>query len=140
VPSRDTDGVFNATINRVLEVAQRFCRLAHEDWGVNHPGAPDPDAPEPGRWIRYLTREEAERLIGAYPKQMKPVAQYALAAGYRMSEFPGLEWRRMDLERRVALRLAPLYVAFTAASRAPADAIISSNSGAAPKIIAAVLA
>ena len=47
--------------------------------------------PEPKRRIRFLTREEAERLQEALPAHLVPVIRYALATGCRMSEMLRLE-------------------------------------------------
>jgi integrase len=57
---------------------------------------------EPKRRIRFLSREEAERLLEALPEHLRPVVRFALATGCRMSEILSLEWRRVDFDRRVA--------------------------------------
>ena len=55
---------------------------------------------EPNRRIRFLTREEADRLHEALPEHLRPVVQFALATGCRMSEILHLEWTRVDFGRR----------------------------------------
>ena len=57
---------------------------------------------EPKRRIRFLTRQEADHLIGCLPDHMRPVVRYALATGCRMGEILSLEWSRADFERHVA--------------------------------------
>jgi len=57
---------------------------------------------EPKRRIRFLIREEADRLNEALPVHLRPVVQFALATGCRMSEILQLEWSRVDFDRRVA--------------------------------------
>jgi integrase len=57
---------------------------------------------EPRRRVRFLRREEADRLIEALPGHMKPIVRFALATGCRAGEIHGLEWRRVDLVRKVA--------------------------------------
>src|SRR5882757_6201917 len=57
---------------------------------------------EPRRRVRFLRREEAERLIEALPEHMKPIVEFALATGCRAGEILGLEWSRVDLTRKVA--------------------------------------
>ena len=57
---------------------------------------------EPRRRVRFLRREEAERLIEVLPRHLKPVVGFALATGCREGEILGLEWSQVDLERRVA--------------------------------------
>ena len=57
---------------------------------------------EQTRRIRFLIREDADRLNEALPEHLRPVVRFALATGCRMSEILHLEWSRVDLDRRVA--------------------------------------
>ncbi len=52
--------------------------------------------------IRWLTREEATRLIDCMPEHLKPVVIFALATGLRRSNIVDLEWSQIDMQRRVA--------------------------------------
>ena len=98
---RERDRVANSTINRALEVVRRILNLAHRDWN-RLPRVPRVRMlKEPKRRVRFLTREEAERLNEALPAHLRPVVQFALATGCRMSEFLQLEWSRVDFDRRV---------------------------------------
>ncbi|WP_218139717.1 site-specific integrase [Allochromatium warmingii] len=58
--------------------------------------------PEPKQRIRWLTREEADRLIGELPEHLADMARFSLATGLREANVTGLEWSQVDLERRVA--------------------------------------
>ncbi|WP_413861418.1 tyrosine-type recombinase/integrase [Candidatus Aalborgicola defluviihabitans] len=51
---------------------------------------------------RWLRREEAERLIRNCPPQLAALVRFALATGCRASEITGLEWTRVDLDRKTA--------------------------------------
>lgn len=51
---------------------------------------------------RWLTREEAERLIRFCPPDLAALVRFALATGCRASEITGLEWKRVDLDRKTA--------------------------------------
>ena len=96
------DGVSNATVNRALEVVRRILNVAHQDWRWLR-GVPKIRVlKEPRRRVRFLRREEADRLIEALPAHMKPIVQFALATGCRAGEIHGLEWSRVDLVRKVA--------------------------------------
>ena len=99
---RGTDGVSNATINRALEVVRRILNVAHQEWRWLKAVPKVRMLKEPRRRVRFLRREEAERLIGQLPAHMKPIVRFALATGCRAGEIHGLEWSRVDLSRKVA--------------------------------------
>jgi integrase len=52
--------------------------------------------------IRWITEEEAQRLLAELPSWLQPMARFALATGLRQSNVLRLEWSQVDLERRVA--------------------------------------
>jgi len=96
------DGVSNATVNRALEVVRRILNVAHQDWRWLRAVPKIRMLMEPRRRVRFLRREEADRLIEILPGHMKPIVRFALATGCRAGEILGLEWSRVDLERQVA--------------------------------------
>lgn len=51
---------------------------------------------------RWLTREEANRLIAVSPLHLAALIRFALATGCRAGEITGLEWNRVDLKRNTA--------------------------------------
>ncbi len=51
---------------------------------------------------RWLTQEEAGRLLGHCPPHLAALVRFALATGCRAREVAGLEWSRVDLARRTA--------------------------------------
>ena len=97
---RERDGVANATVNRALEIVRRILNLAHQEWGWLNRVPRIRMLKEPNRRIRFLTREEADRLHEALPEHLRPVVRFALATGCRMSEILHLEWPRVDFGRR----------------------------------------
>lgn len=99
---KEVDGVQNATINRALEIVRRILHLARDEWNWLLRFPRIRMLKEPKRRIRFLTRDEADRLLEALPKHLCPVVQFALATGCRMGEILHLEWRRVDFGRRVA--------------------------------------
>lgn len=99
---QEVDGVANATINRALEIVRRILHLARDEWNWIQRFPRIRMLKEPKRRIRFLTREEADRLLEALPEHLHPVVQFALNTGCRMSEILQLEWRRVDFARRVA--------------------------------------
>jgi integrase len=85
------DGVSNATVNRALEVVRRILNVAHQDWRWLKGVPKIRMLKEPRRRVRFLRREEAERLIEALPEHMKPIVEFALSTGCRAGEILGLE-------------------------------------------------
>lgn len=91
-----------ATVNRYLATVRSLLRMARDEW----------------QWIdgfpkvrmlggeverdRWLTREEADKLIAACPKHLAALVKFALATGCRAREITGLEWERVDLDRHTA--------------------------------------
>ena len=51
---------------------------------------------------RWLTREEADKLLKVCAPHFGAIVRFALATGCRAREITGLEWRRVDLERCTA--------------------------------------
>jgi integrase len=96
------DEVSNATVNRALKVVRRILNVAHQDWRWLRGVPKIRMLKEPRRRVRFLRREEADRLIEALPTHMKPIVEFALATGCRSGEILGLEWSRVDLDRKVA--------------------------------------
>lgn len=91
-----------ATINRYLATIRNLLHMARDEW----------------QWIdsfpkirllsgeverdRWLTQEEADRLIAVCPPHLSAIVRFALATGCRAREITGLEWNRVDLDRQTA--------------------------------------
>jgi len=58
--------------------------------------------PEPKRRIRWITKDEAERLIHALPAHLADMVRFSLETGLRRSNVTGLQWSQVDLARRTA--------------------------------------
>ena len=91
-----------ATINRYLAQIRALLRMAYFDWQWLDriprvrllPGEVERD--------RWLTKDEAQRLIAVCPLHLVPMVRYALATGCRAREVADLEWDRVDLARGTA--------------------------------------
>lgn len=57
---------------------------------------------EPTRRIRFLTQNEAQRLLAALPEHLADMAAFSLATGLRRANVTGLQWSQIDLTRRLA--------------------------------------
>ena len=99
---RKADGVSNATVNRTLEVLRAILRKAANEWDWLDKAPAIRMLPEPKRRIRWITREEAERLINELPSHLAAMARFSLATGLRKRNVTELEWSQVDLGRRVA--------------------------------------
>lgn len=96
------------TINReigVMSAACNYCR--HElGWKIDNP-AQGKRLKEPEGRVRWLSQDEAERLIEAARATRAPwladFIQVCLYTGMRKSEVTGLTWDRVDLSRRLVL-------------------------------------
>jgi integrase len=65
-----------------------------------HP-SPLTDNPRPTRRIRFLTHDEAKRLLAELPEHLADMAALTLATGLRASNVTGLQWSQVDLLRDV---------------------------------------
>lgn len=57
---------------------------------------------EPTRRIRFLTRDEAQRLLAELPEHLADMAAFSLATGLRRANVTGLQWSQVSLVRRQA--------------------------------------
>lgn len=100
--ARKAEGVSNGTVNRALEIARAILRCAEREWCWVDSSPAVRMLPEPKRRIRWLTKEEADRLLSELPSHTAEMARFSLATGLRSSNVTGLEWSQVDLNRRVA--------------------------------------
>ena len=98
---RLADGLSPATVNRYLAVVSAVLRHAHKA-GMVKSVPPIPRLKEPEGRLRYLTPDEAQNLIDRLSGHLKDMAEFALATGLREANICGLEWGRVDMERRLA--------------------------------------
>jgi len=96
-------GTSRATTNRYRAVLSKIynCAIAWGYYGGENPVRAVKRFPEsPGR-VRFLSAEEAGKLIEHAPRHLCPVVVSALHTGGRLSEILGLRWDDVDLERGV---------------------------------------
>ena len=90
------------TINRYLALIRSLLRMARDEWQWIEtfpkirllPGEVERD--------RWLSPVEALALLGVCPPHLAALVKFALATGCRAREITGLEWNRVDLNRRTA--------------------------------------
>jgi len=101
-PTRNGRGRSSATVNRELAVLHRFFNKA-VSWGLvaSNPATGIKSLPESRGRVRFLTVEEAGRLLDASPAHLRPIVLCALETGMRRGEILNMRWSDLDLERRV---------------------------------------
>lgn len=92
--------------NRYRAVVQHLLNLAADDWGWIDRAPKIKREPEHHEEARWLTPQEAERLLnachGLRAHWRAPIA-FALATGLRAGNVFGLRWRWVDLQRRIVV-------------------------------------
>jgi integrase len=96
-----------ATVNRALALLRHLLRLAHEEWELLDAVPRIRMEREAEGRLRWLTPEEATRLLDACRKSRNghliDLVEFALFTGMRRGEVLGLTWERVDRARGVVL-------------------------------------
>ena len=105
---RKQDGVKPVTINRELAFLSTAINFAnrHWEWGLSNPVTGRKLRNVGSARTRWLTREEANRLLEAASSEPKAphlsdFIRLALYTGARRGELLGLEWSRVDLRDKM---------------------------------------
>jgi len=99
---RIADKVANSTVNRTMEIVRAVLRKAAFDWEWLDRVPKVRMLPEPKRRIRWITKDEAERLINVLPDHLAAMVRFSLETGLRRANVTGLQWSQIDLVRRTA--------------------------------------
>lgn len=103
ISRRRDEGISDSSINRELEVLSAAINNARNklEWGLPNP-VQGRMLKEPEARVRWITRDEAGRLLDAARASRSPyladLLALALNTGMRREEMLGLEWRRVDLQ------------------------------------------
>ena len=95
-------GCSNATVNRTLELVRAILRKCVNEWEWLDRAPQVRMLREPTRRIRFLTQEEAQRLLTELPEHLADMAAFSLATGLRAANVTGLQWSQVDLTRQLA--------------------------------------
>src|SRR5215831_10584566 len=99
--------IAGATVNRALALLRHLLRLAHDEWEVLDVLPRIRMEREPEGRLRWLTPEEATRLLDACRSSRNTdlidLVEFALFTGMRRGEVLGLSWERVDRARGVGL-------------------------------------
>lgn len=91
----------NATVNRTLELLRAVLRKCVNEWEWLDRAPYVRMLKEPTRRIRFLTQEEAKKLLAELPAHLADMATFSLATGLRAANVTGLEWSQVDEDRRL---------------------------------------
>ncbi|MEI2635429.1 MAG: site-specific integrase [Methylotenera sp.] len=100
--ARKKVGASNATVNRCMGLVSRVLRKAAFEWEWLDKAVKVRKLPENKIRVRYLTSDEATRLIHELPAHLAAMAKFSLATGLRKSNVTGLQWSQVDLANRRA--------------------------------------
>jgi integrase len=93
----------NATRNRYLATIRAMLNDAAGEWEWMDRAPKLEDLPESGKRVRWITRDEAQRLLRAINTDwMRDVTVFGLATGLRQANILELEWSQVDLVKRRA--------------------------------------
>lgn len=102
IKERLADGVSNARCNRMLALVRGVLRKAWIEWEWIDRVPKFRMLKEPKRRVRWITREQEDRLVAELPEHLGDVVRFSMATGLRKSNVTELEWDQVDLKRRVA--------------------------------------
>jgi len=89
--SRLSDGVTNATVNRMLEIVRAILRRAEREWEWLERAPHVRMMPQAKRRVRWLAREEAGCLLSELPDHLASMARFTFATGLREANVVKLE-------------------------------------------------
>ncbi len=94
---KEETGVCPTTVNRMLEVIRAILRKAQTEWEwIDKIPVFRMRHVEKQR-IRWLTVEEANRLLNELPPHLRDMADFSLSTGLRASNVTGLQWQNVDM-------------------------------------------
>ncbi len=88
-----------ATVNRTLALIKSILRAARDDWKWLDRVPRIRMRTEPKKRIRWITHEEADRLLNELPDNLAAMAKFSLATGLRASNVRELRWEDIDMKR-----------------------------------------
>ncbi|MCD6040246.1 MAG: putative phage integrase [Gammaproteobacteria bacterium] len=101
--AREAEGVKPATVNRMMALVRAILRKAVNEWEWIDKVPLVRMRKVESKRIRWITREEALRLLAVLPPHLSAMTAFSLATGLRQSNVTGLRWQDVDLIRQHAL-------------------------------------
>lgn len=89
----------NSSINRYLEILSKMFNLGIDNGLISqNPASKVKKLLEDNHKVRFLTKDEEDRLYKALPEFLKPIVTTALQTGMRKGEILNLKWSNIDFE------------------------------------------
>lgn len=101
VMGRAKDKVSNSTINRSLEKIRTVLNRAKDDWRIHCDPPKIRLLASRKKRVRWLTHNEAIRILNALPYHVKVMAHLTLETGLRESNITSLRWDQVNFAKRV---------------------------------------
>ena len=95
-------GVTNATVNRVLAVVRGILNRAVKEWEWIDKAPHVRLLHESVNRVRWLTHDEADRLLAELPVHLADMMIFTLATGLRERNVTRMEWSQVNLHQRQA--------------------------------------
>lgn len=99
---RRADGVSDATVNRMLALLRSVLRIAVDEWEWLERAPKIRMLKEPKLRVRYLTQDEAKRLLHELPAHLAAMVWFSLLTGLRQRNVRDLKWSQVNLADRLA--------------------------------------
>jgi integrase len=99
---KEGEGVAPATVNRYLALISAILRRAKTVWKWVDDVPATPTRAESEPIVRFLTPDQADRLIDELPLHLAEMARFAVATGLRAGNVVGIKWAQVDVARRLA--------------------------------------
>ena len=95
-------GVSNGTVNRMMAVLRAILNRAVKEWEWLDKAPHIRMLPIANERVRWLSQDEAVRLLAELPPHLAAMMRFTLATGLRESNVTQLEWSQIDKQRRCA--------------------------------------
>lgn len=100
---KEAESVSLTTVNRVLELIRAILNRAYKEWGWLEKLPLIRMRKIENKRIRWLTKQEANRLLRELPSHLQDMAAFTLATGLRESNVTQLKWSEIHLDKKHAL-------------------------------------
>lgn len=101
--AKEAEGCKGATVNRMFCIVRAVLNRAHKVWEWIDSVPPFPTRHVDNARIRWITREEAERLLHELPSHLHAMAKFSLATGLRAGNVTNLKWSSISMTNRHAV-------------------------------------